>query len=163
MTATADQLRRCPQCGKRREADSFLSNGPRARCALCRVRINQERREMRYRIGPSIARASHLWSKYRLRPADYDALRSAQQYRCAICRTHEDDLKAKRGGRRRTDGQPAAEAFRLVVDHCHATGRVRGLLCNECNTALGYLKENPELFLAAIDYIAEHQASEVQP
>ena len=42
----------------------------------------------------------------------------------------------------------------LVVDHCHSTGRVRGLLCSPCNSAIGLLKENPATLLAAIEYLA---------
>lgn len=41
----------------------------------------------------------------------------------------------------------------VVVDHHHATGRVRGLLCQNCNSAIGKLQENPALFLEAIKYL----------
>lgn len=41
------------------------------------------------------------------------------------------------------------------VDHNHTTGEIRGLLCNHCNTAIGLLKENPELFKRAISYLLE--------
>ncbi len=41
----------------------------------------------------------------------------------------------------------------LCVDHDHNTGQVRGLLCNRCNTGLGYFKDNPELFERAISYL----------
>ena len=43
--------------------------------------------------------------------------------------------------------------MKLVVDHCHATGTVRGLLCHNCNRALGLLHDNTEVLLNAIKYL----------
>ncbi|WP_329013168.1 endonuclease VII domain-containing protein [Micromonospora rifamycinica] len=101
----------------------------------------------------SAIRAGNLWRKYRLRPDEYDALREQQGYRCAICGTHEDDIPPSRTGRPRITGEPPAESFRLVVDHCHATNRVRGLLCTGCNTAIGHAKDSPETLRAAARYL----------
>jgi hypothetical protein len=44
----------------------------------------------------------------------------------------------------------------LHVDHCHATGAVRGLLCANCNSAIGKLREDPALFAAAVAYLDRH-------
>lgn len=43
----------------------------------------------------------------------------------------------------------------LFVDHCHTTGKVRGLLCKDCNTALGLLRDCPARMTAAINYLKE--------
>ena len=60
----------------------------------------------------------------------------AQGGRCAICGTHQCSTKKS-----------------FSVDHCHKTGKVRGLLCQNCNTALGKFKDDEELLHSAIRYL----------
>ena len=49
---------------------------------------------------------------------------------------------------------------RLVVDHCHDTGKVRGLICRKCNSALGMLSDSPTRMLRAAEYIVNHYGPE---
>ena len=44
----------------------------------------------------------------------------------------------------------------LAVDHCHSTGKIRGLLCNKCNPAIGFLQDSPEIAKNALEYIKKH-------
>lgn len=77
-------------------------------------------------------------------PADYDAMLASQGGRCAICGRTDEIVPTQRGsGQRR----------RFCVDHDHDTGRVRGILCNLCNTGIGALRHDPMLLRAAIDYL----------
>lgn len=48
--------------------------------------------------------------------------------------------------------ESCGDAVSLVIDHDHETGRVRGMLCNPCNTALGFLREDVKRMLSLIDY-----------
>lgn len=75
---------------------------------------------------------ARLKSKYGMSYADYQRMYAIQSGRCAICRT------------------PQA---RLCVDHCHMTERVRGLLCNRCNSALGFIGENELVAREMVRYI----------
>lgn len=75
---------------------------------------------------------------------DYEKMEKAQGYKCAICNSEgfligENNHSAK-----------------LAVDHCHKSGKVRKLLCHNCNRALGLLQENISNFEAAISYLKEH-------
>jgi hypothetical protein len=84
--------------------------------------------------NPHKKREWQLRRWYGMTLEDYDKMFAEQDGRCAICReTHERTLH---------------------VDHCHTTGRVRKLLCTECNTGLGKFKERPDLLEAAIAYLA---------
>jgi hypothetical protein len=54
-------------------------------------------------------------------------------------------------------GRPPRGGRALDVDHDHVTGRVRGLLCGNCNRAVGFLDENPDLFDKAKVYILQFE------
>lgn len=70
---------------------------------------------------------------------------SAQAGVCAICQQIDRDVD-KRTGKNRS----------LAVDHCHTTDKIRGLLCGDCNRALGLMKENSGAIMNMIRYLASH-------
>lgn len=77
--------------------------------------------------------------KYGITTSEYQVLLDLQNNRCAIC----DSVNSNNS---RTNGL-------LFIDHCHTTGRVRGLLCSNCNSAIGYLKDDVKLLQNAILYL----------
>ena len=76
--------------------------------------------------------------KYGITPEQYDEMVLAQGGVCAICKKAD---------------QTVAWAGRLHIDHCHTTGRVRGLLCSPCNIALGLIRDDPIVLLGMVDYL----------
>lgn len=80
-------------------------------------------------------RANLKWT-HDITVEEYNALFDEQGGRCAVCRTHQNELKR-----------------RLYVDHDHVTSRVRGLLCQNCNTILGHAHDNIETLENAITYL----------
>jgi hypothetical protein len=82
----------------------------------------------------SIVFKRNLRKKYNLSLEDYEAMLLRQGGRCAICRDLPTDQK-------------------LAVDHCHATGKVRGLLCSVCNLSLGGFRDNIRSLQEAIKYL----------
>jgi len=78
---------------------------------------------------------------YKLEASDYLDMIVAQNNKCLIC-DNEESTRNSRG-----DVRP------LCVDHCHTTGKVRGLLCNRCNSGLGNFNDNVELLKKAQDYL----------
>lgn len=85
-----------------------------------------------------MGRQNHLRISYRLEPAEYDAMVAKQRGKCLICE----------GRQRRKNSD------HLDIDHDHATGEVRGLLCGSCNSGLGRFGDSPALLRQAADYVA---------
>ena len=85
---------------------------------------------------------------YGITPDRYRELLAAQGGGCAICHRPEspDVVKVERSKSRRR---------RLHVDHCHATGRVRGLLCSSCNMGIGKFNDDPCRIERAAMYLRE--------
>ena len=83
--------------------------------------------------------SAYRFRKYGLSVVEYNRLLAQQNGVCAICR------------------EPDRE---LCVDHDHRTGRVRALLCNGCNSAIGFLRESPLLARAAATYLEQQLTKE---
>ncbi len=77
--------------------------------------------------------------KYKLTSEEYANMLAKQKGVCNIC-----------GGINKSNRN-------LNIDHCHVTNKVRALLCNNCNTGLGFFKDNPETLEKAAQYLKIHQ------
>jgi len=86
-------------------------------------------------------REASVWSrrkaKYGISRNEYDRMHRTQKGKCAIC------------------GDPP-DQFDLRVDHDHKTGRVRALLCNNCNAMLGHARDNIAILEIGAKYLREH-------
>jgi len=112
---------------------------PVSQCTSCKVALNRQRRLENPARVLEIEWKSKLKRFYGMTPAQYEALLEQQGHACAICHAK------KPGGRTKL----------FFVDHCHNTGKVRGLLCMRCNTGLGLFLDNPKFLLSAISYLKE--------
>jgi hypothetical protein len=88
------------------------------------------------------ARGRKLLSRYGITPEDYSRMLLEQKGSCKICGT-EDPHHISNNSKY------------FCVDHCHTTGKVRGLLCNNCNVAIARFKDNIDSMEKAILYIKE--------
>jgi hypothetical protein len=88
--------------------------------------------------------------KFGIIPERYSELSESQNGACAICKQPETATRL---------GKVKA----LAVDHCHQSGAIRGLLCADCNTGIGKLKENIDIFKSAIQYLEYHSRHQSHP
>ena len=108
-------------------------------------RTNRAGQRQRYAIKhPHKAREGHLKDKFGLSLDQYNEMHAAQDGKCAICGNPET---IARYGKTRW----------LAVDHCHDSGKVRSLLCGNCNPMIGYAKDKIEVLEKAIAYLKSHQ------
>jgi hypothetical protein len=126
--------KRCPKCMSYKRLDAFTASPGRrhGRGGWCRECL-------RLYLRSGVKRRSLLKTTYGLTVEQYDRMLVEQHGVCAIC------------------GRPPAsynnQNKSLAVDHVHATGQVRGLLCGRCNTAIGLLREDPVLAVGLADYL----------
>lgn len=69
--------------------------------------------------------------------------------KCAICRKEETRWATIKGGENKR--------AKLCIDHDHVTGKIRGLLCHDCNTSIGKMKDDINILQSAIDYLKKHE------
>ena len=91
-------------------------------------------------LGRNVAKNLRL--KYGISTEEWEQLYREQNGLCAIC-----------------GGVPGGSAKKLHVDHDHATGRVRGLLCHACNIAIGLMRDDSERLRKATEYVERHRSA----
>lgn len=146
MNKSVSSTKRCSECGIVKNIDNYYyhhwtKDNRMHMCIECHaVRTESAPRgigtpeERRARTS----RNTQLKSDYGINIDEYEAMEKSQNYSCKIC------------GGKQTDGRG------LAVDHCHSTGKIRGLLCSKCNRALGGFNDDPELLDKAKNYLLEN-------
>jgi hypothetical protein len=126
----------CQQCKKQFEPRKY---GPiRDICYEC-FKENERIRVRQY--GAEYHKNNGLMKVYGLTIENYKTMLDSQGHVCAICGKAADGMGAK--------------LRNLCVDHCHITGKIRGLLCTKCNSGLGHFKDNIQYLENAIIYLKE--------
>lgn len=134
------QMKTCVVCNVEKDESAFspysTRNGNRYRRGKCRAcTISYRDLHPDYRKND---RARSLRYKYGMTVMEYERLLKKQKGRCAICSSKASNAMNK---------------GYLVVDHCHTTGKLRGLLCHKCNIGLGHFSDRPDLLYKAVNYL----------
>lgn len=108
-----------------------------------RVRKTDNEHYTRTRLRHLETRRARLFGVTELQ---FNEMLNNQKHVCAICKNPETVLWKKRN-----------EIKPLCIDHCHNTGKIRGLLCSRCNSAIGLIKDSTEILQSAIEYLKAHQ------
>jgi hypothetical protein len=131
-------MKTCSKCNQIKAISAFsvrssAKDGRRTQCKAC---------DQKYRLeNQNEIREYHYQNRYGISLEKYEEKLKEQDYSCAICgskHTSNDRMK------------------RLVVDHNHNTGQVRGLLCHACNVAIGAAKEQEDILMACISYLRSY-------
>ena len=113
-------------------------------CPHCKKEFTPTKPSQKFCGNPECIRRgwlkAYLNRVYKLDIDTYEEMLKTQDGLCKICNTEGFLMKE-------------SHVLKLVVDHCHQTGRVRGLLCHNCNRALGLLKDDKDVISRAIDYL----------
>ncbi len=140
--------KRCSRCGELKSEDEFYLRKDkgivrrRPQCTKCVLEIRAQWYKRHVEADPcGVAlrrRQRHLLEKYGLSLEVYQRMLDEQGGKCAIC-GYKSPVKP------------------LSVDHDHANGKIRGLLCAWCNTTLGQVNDNVETLRKMIKYVQHHK------
>lgn len=138
----------CNKCYIEKDITNFYfrtdTNKYRNTCNDCRNKYNLELYHKNEKQKENHRKASwkhQIKKNYGITPEEYYDMLDEQEGRCKMCNTHIDDLPI----------------HNLYVDHCYTTGRIRGLLCNSCNTGLGMFRDRQDLLLKAKEYLDDSE------
>lgn len=131
-------MKTCSKCKTTKSLKDFASrskakDGKRSQCKECDKKYRADNQDE--------VREYHYQNRYGISLNDYNNKLESQNYCCAICGAK--DISNDR-------------MTKLVVDHNHTTGEVRGLLCHPCNVTLGAAREREDILMACISYLRSY-------
>ncbi|MBE2228247.1 MAG: endonuclease VII domain-containing protein [Ignavibacteria bacterium] len=136
-------LKKCSKCKKNKSVNDFSPDkrnktGLFSQCKTCRTKIEKNKRTQ----DPLKYKACQLKNKFNLTLEQYYEMHSQQHGLCLGCNS------------------PISVEYNssniAVVDHCHKTGKVRGLLCSKCNLGLGHFNDDTKILKNLIKYLNKH-------
>ena len=145
----------CSQCGKEKPVSEYYRrsaspDGLNSACKTCikaaarkRYRKNKAIEKIEQAQRADMQKESNLIRLYGITLEDYEHMFYEQGRACAICGRVADEFRRD-----------------LAVDHDHVTGKVRGLLCPDCNRGLGGFHDDIELIEKALQYLQKHSAQQ---
>ena len=143
-------MKECTTCKTEKPFTDFYrsknyNGGYGYRCKSCDT-IARKEYEARHpkRVKGSHRRANML-NKYGLTVERYDEMWAEQSGKCVICSVGMVNIH--------TDGDSKNKSNTANIDHCHDTGKVRGILCATCNKGLGLFYDRVDLLENAINYL----------
>jgi|DEB0MinimDraft_6_1074348.scaffolds.fasta_scaffold220759_1 hypothetical protein len=127
----------CSTCESEKPVTEFYKNSSRSRgydyeCKKC-SKITKKKA-----YSPKTNKRNKIVKRYGISLEDYNFMFERQNGCCAICNTHQSKLNRS-----------------LAVDHCHDSGKVRGLLCVNCNIGIGQFKDSVVFLNGAIAYLTK--------
>lgn len=145
-------MKKCTVCDQLLDYSNYhksksTKDGYGYRCRECDREARLKYREANKERFAEVSRRKALKFKYGISLEEYEAILEKQGHSCAICKTKENGVPGKR------------RSWNWSVDHCHASGRIRGLLCNQCNRGLGMLGDTVESLQKALDYLKKSETS----
>jgi hypothetical protein len=124
--------KKCKCC--KNEFEALLIKVRQGKGIFCNSKCYHKHRKNNAKDPKYLNRLYQKKHKYGLSETEYLSLFEAQENSCSICHESFDKVRA-------------------CVDHCHESGKVRGLLCDNCNRGLGLFYDNKEFLLNAIVYL----------
>ena len=139
ITNFQPQGRQCRNCRNEKQR-VYWASLPEEERKIRRHNVEYQRayREKNREKVRELSRKTHIMRKFNMTIEQYDKMLKNQNGVCAICK------------------DSCSTGNNLAIDHNHTTGKVRALLCKNCNTAIGLMKEDVERMLSAIEYIKSH-------
>ena len=147
-------MKTCKKCNISKDKAAFYKgkgwrDGLQTQCKSCINSASRLRSKRLYTTDLEFRKSkvahsekARLKKQYGISLEQRENMLKNQQYRCAICEKHQDDMGT------------------LNVDHNHDTGKIRDMLCYKCNRAEGFLEGNPDLAIKLANYLIKHGAGD---
>lgn len=138
-------MKKCGRCGEEKPLEDFpidlgRADGRYGYCIVCKAEYMREHRIKRREDGTLfLENLKRTLRRYGVNLDWYRERNERQHGQCLIC-----------------GGPPRESIGRLSIDHNHANGKARGLLCGDCNSGLGRFRDRPDLLRRGAEYIEKH-------
>lgn len=140
-------MKKCPRCKQLKPIKEFSKSKTRAGgtssvCKKCNALYQREWKSKNPERSKEVYYKARLKHLYGISPDDVIEMRARQGGVCKICGSKPFTKRCK---------------TELHIDHCHVTGKIRGLLCNTCNRVLGFLEDDYKIAMSMAEYLMYHK------